>query len=99
VILPRLAATGLTATALLLLAGTPASAAPGQPLYCTNNNFNGIVALDCHTPTPEHPANQNCDRLERADNPQAAQLLGSLGLQVPSDTMVGITCAPISAQT
>jgi len=39
---------------------------------------------------------QCCDKVQNADAPQAAQALGSLGLQVAADVLVGLTCTPIT---
>lgn len=39
---------------------------------------------------------QCCDTVQKADTPQALKALGSLGLQVAADVLVGLTCTPIS---
>lgn len=63
-----------------------------------------MLTVDCRQIKPEPSyagqcstgPQQCCDKVQNADAPQAAQALGSLGLQVAADVLVGLTCTPIT---
>jgi Fungal hydrophobin len=38
-----------------------------------------------------------CNSVERSSSPEAAKMLGSLGIKVGAETLVGLGCSPVSA--
>ncbi|MFH9203270.1 hypothetical protein ACH4KO_37920 [Streptomyces anulatus] len=94
----RIMATAFTAAAAVLGmgSGSPSFAAEqGVAAHCSGDTpLNGMLIVGCVPASPEKPVNQYCESLTRADDPNAAALLGLLGANVAPETGVGINCVP-----
>ncbi|KAJ3819346.1 fungal hydrophobin [Lentinula raphanica] len=63
----------------------------GTPVYAAKRTGPSSSPGSCST----GPV-QCCDSTAQADDPVAALILGLLGIIIPADVLVGITCSPIS---
>ena len=72
--------------ALVAITAFAAVAVAGK--YNSTNDFTG----QCQTGTQ-----QCCNQVQTANDPQVAQALAAIPVQVAADILVGLTCSPISA--